>query len=219
MNIHYHAHILSCVNPVHTLPPSFLMISPNVIQSFNPRSSKWSLSVRFPHQNTKWVCPLLHTCHIHSTAHLILLDLFALTVSGSSTNYKTPHYAAVSILLFLPPSTCERTSLWNLPNSNRLGVYQPRNNNCSSDKYYWPLVSPCSPIIQPWQLDGDRLRRWDIKNLSLDESRFVPEPMTRFFGNPLSFHATYVKISTVTQPQNAYYCWCCYYSHKCFKTF
>lgn len=59
-----------------------------------------------------------------------------------------------------------------------------------------PLESPCSPIIHPWQLVGAIPSLCDIRNLNLLESRFVPLPSTRFLGSPLSFHATYVSIST-----------------------
>lgn len=61
---------------------------------------------------------------------------------------------------------------------------------------YLPDESPCSPIIQPWHEVGAIFRRWLMRKRNRDESKFVPEPMTRFFGNPLNFHATYVKIST-----------------------
>lgn len=53
-----------------------------------------------------------------------------------------------------------------------------------------PLESPCSPMIQPWQLEGWMWNfspmRWRKRALS----RLVPEPMTRWRGKPLSFHAT-----------------------------
>lgn len=59
-----------------------------------------------------------------------------------------------------------------------------------------PLESPCSPMIQPWHDVGAIFKRWLIRKRNRDESKLVPEPMTRFLGNPLNFHATYVKIST-----------------------
>lgn len=62
--------------------------------------------------------------------------------------------------------------------------------------FYSPLLSPCSPMIYPWQLLGAISNLWDSKNLNLDESKLVPLPITLFLGNPLIFHATYVKMST-----------------------
>ena len=62
-----------------------------------------------------------------------------------------------------------------------------------------PLESPCSPIIHPWVEDGATLRRSESRKRNRDESKLVPEPMTRSFGKPLNFHATYVKRSTVTR--------------------
>ena len=34
-----------------------------------PGSFKWSLSLRYPHQNPVYTCPLPHTCHIPHPSH------------------------------------------------------------------------------------------------------------------------------------------------------
>ncbi|KAJ8877437.1 hypothetical protein PR048_021891, partial [Dryococelus australis] len=60
-----------------------------------------------------------------------------------------------------------------------------------------PLVSPCSPMIQPWQLLGATFTLSDMRKRNLEESRLVPEPITRFLGNPLSFHATILKAHAI----------------------
>jgi len=55
-------HILSQINPAHA--PHFLQIQLNVILLSIPGSSKWPLSLRFPHQNPVYTSPLPHTCYM-----------------------------------------------------------------------------------------------------------------------------------------------------------
>ena len=61
--------ILSQLDPVHTLTSHFLKIHLNIILPSTPGSPKWSLSLRFPHQNPKYASPLPHTCYMLRPSH------------------------------------------------------------------------------------------------------------------------------------------------------
>ena len=74
--VHYSNHkcpppdpILSQLDPVHTLTSHFLKIHLNIILPFMPGSPKWSISLRFPHQNPVYASPLPHTRYMPRPFH------------------------------------------------------------------------------------------------------------------------------------------------------
>jgi hypothetical protein len=65
--------ILRQIKSIHTLPPYFFKFNFHIILPSMPRSSKWSLYFRFPHQNPE--CILFFPIRDIRPANLILLNL------------------------------------------------------------------------------------------------------------------------------------------------
>ena len=74
--VHYRTHkrpppvsIHRQLDPVHTTTSYFLKIYHNIIIPSTPGSPKWSLTLRFSHQNTTYPSPLPHTRYMSRPSH------------------------------------------------------------------------------------------------------------------------------------------------------
>jgi hypothetical protein len=123
LTFHYSAHesaplvpILNHMNSVHILPSYFCKIHHTIIFPSMPRSSKWSLSFRFPHW--KHLCiflSLVSLYHIPHPAHppwlvtrIICVKQYKLH-SSLLRNFLQPTF----LFPFLCPSSFFSTLFWN----------------------------------------------------------------------------------------------------------
>ena len=97
--VHYCIHncpppvpILSQLDPAHTPTSYFLKIHLNIILPSMPGSPKWSLSLRFPHQNTVYASPFPpYVLHAPPISFFSILSPEKQWVR--STDNSAPHYA------------------------------------------------------------------------------------------------------------------------------
>ena len=168
--VHYRIHecrppvpILSQLDPVHTPTSYFLKIHLNIILPSKPESPKWSLSLRFPHQNPLYAFPLAHTCYMPSTFH--------------SSRFYHPDNIGLGaqiiqlLIMLFPPLPCYLVSLrpkyspqhpiLKHPQPAFLPQYQPpsfipiQNNRQNNNLHYDFILRRYSRLIRLYITDGN----------------------------------------------------------------
>jgi len=96
--IHYRIHkcpppapVLGQLDPVHTPTPHFLKIRPIILLPYRPGSTKWSLSLRRPHQNPLYASSRPHTCYMPRPSH------------SGFYHPSVPHISTLKLNLYLRP--------------------------------------------------------------------------------------------------------------------
>ena len=89
--------VLNHINPFHSVLPCFFRVNCNVIFQFMPRSSKWSLSFRSPHQKSVSTSSVSYNCHTSRPPNYLLI--WSLEYLVRSTDHKAPGYVVFSTLL------------------------------------------------------------------------------------------------------------------------
>ena len=86
--------ILSLINPVYVSTSHFLKIQLNIILSSNPGSSKWPLSLSFPHQSPV----ITHLSPIRATCPACFILLYLVTRTTFGEQYRSLIFSLCSFL-------------------------------------------------------------------------------------------------------------------------
>jgi len=86
---------------VHTFPPCSSKIHSHILIPFTPRSSEWSLALRFSDENFVCFYHLSSACYM--PAHFIFLDSITLTIFGEA--YKVWNSSLCSLLHYSATSS------------------------------------------------------------------------------------------------------------------
>ena len=146
--VHYRIHnspppapILSQINPVHATTSQFLKIHLNIILPYPPESSKWSLYLRFSHQNPVYASPLPHARYMPHSSHYSRFNHpnnigWVQILSSSLCSFLHSYYVTSSLL---GPTILLSTLLSNtLPQYERPS-FTPTLNNRQNYSSVWVL--------------------------------------------------------------------------------
>ena len=154
--VHYRIHtcpppvpIRSQLDPVHVPTSHFPKKHHNFILPPKPGSSKWSLSLRFPHLNPSYASPLLHTCYMHRPSHLS--RLFVQTISGKENRSLSSSLWSFCCIIK------QRNNNLNFVKSNFLS-YEERAFMRSPSTPFLRNSARCIPrLLQSYFLNGGRI--------------------------------------------------------------
>jgi len=170
-------HYPSQIDPIHSPISYFLKTHLNIILLSMFGSSKWSLHLRFPHQNPVYTSPLFHTCYLPRQFHSFWVDhpnniwwgvqIMKPFIMGFSTLacYLVPHRPKYSLQhpvlkhpqpMFHPQ--CEQSSFTPIQNSrhNYNSVYlnlhiflgnKLEDKNSAQNDSRHSLISICSEFL------------------------------------------------------------------------
>jgi len=125
--------ILSLLDPIHALTSHILKIHFNIILPFTHGSPEWSLSLRFPHQNT--IRLFSHPYALHASP----ISFFSIWLPEQhwmrSTDHKAPHVVFSTPLLSRPFwAHIFSTPYFQTP-STQQNYYWHKNNFTETDFY------------------------------------------------------------------------------------
>ena len=141
--VHYRTHkrpppvsILGQPNPVHIPTSHILEIHPNIIHPSTPRSSQWSPSLWFPHQDPIHPPPLTHTRYMPNPSHSSRFYHPHKHYEKKCTQRSRCHYPRrYSLVGYWTPCDITSAKLWRLGTAARMG-YKLRRRVVGR----WPFV-------------------------------------------------------------------------------